>query len=142
MAHDAVRASSGALASDVWGVRAAPRARAELRREIADFRRHLAQVDGVDIPTDLDQQVQAVRPLQERYLEVARRMTEVSGREQAQAVYAQVEQQAADLVARQDRVTGALDRRADELRGAARGDERTVQLQLLIRRSVAGWRAA
>lgn len=132
MAHDAVRADVGALLVQVSGLHQAPDSGDELQRDIADFREDLSKVDAVVLPAPLERQVEDVRPLQEEYLRVAERMADVTDPARAGAVYAEVEQLAADLVQRQDDVTDALDEEAGDLRAAARRDEQRVVVQLVL----------
>jgi serine phosphatase RsbU (regulator of sigma subunit)/anti-sigma regulatory factor (Ser/Thr protein kinase) len=70
MAHDAIRADLLELVQPGSGV-TPDEARAALDRDVADYRRYLRDVDGVDLSPALESQVRAVRPLQERYVQGA-----------------------------------------------------------------------
>ena len=132
MAHDAVHADAAAVALHWSGVQPSPGSTLALEQDIAGFRRELAEVDAVDLPTDLSRVVLEVRPLQEQYLERAERMLEVRDGAQAVEAYVQVRELADGLVSRQDEVTEVLADEGDRLREAARADEDLVRWQLLV----------
>ena len=136
MAHDAMWADTTVLlllAARGTAAEAMRGPAADLERDVAEFREHLARVDSVTLPDELAASLQDIRPLQEQYAAEVERMGRLLTTDPASAAELEraVTTQYDVLTAEQADITDAMSALAARRQAAARADERSVQWRLL-----------